>query len=140
MAITAATNTLLKVGDGASPEVFTTVAYVSNISGPNMTAGTYDVSNHNDVNGYRTFISGLKDGGEISTELFFDPNDTTHADIIDLFEDNSVVNWKIELSKTSPAKSWTFKGVVVGFEQEYPVDGPKTAKLTIKISGKPTLA
>src|SRR6185312_9756784 len=90
--------TLLQVGAG-SPIVYTSVALVGNITGPGMKADTIDVSNHNQATQYKQFISGMKEGGDVKFELFFDPTDTTHNEFstrptdfpgpqLDVFGDN----------------------------------------------------
>lgn len=135
--------TLLKVSDNASPPVFSTVANVSSISGPNISAETYDVTSHDSTNNYREFISGLKDGGEVSFDIFFNPDEATHYEgaggLLQFLEDREVKNWRIDFP-TSPVKRWSFAGVVTAFENEAPTDGPLTASITIKVSGKPTLS
>lgn len=142
MSALAGIGTLLKVGDGASPEVFSAVAKVSSISGPNMTAETIDVTSHDSANYYREFISGLKDGGEVKFDIFFSPSEATHGTatgLLKFFEDRAVKSWKIEFP-VSPVKTWAFAGVVTAFENQAPVDGAITAAVTIKVSGKPTLS
>lgn len=135
--------TLLKVGDGASPEVFSTIASITNISGPKITAAQYDVTSMDSTNNYREFISGLKDGGEVSFSIFFNPSETTHKEgtggLLKFLEDRTVKNWRIDFP-VSPVARWSFAGVVTGFENEAPVDGPITATITIRVSGKPTLS
>ena|SRR5690348_10026136 len=135
----AAIGTLLQKGDGASPEVFTTVATVGNISGPGLKGDTIDVTNHDNVDRYKQFIVGLKDGGEVKFTLYFDPVETTHTGLITTFEARTVGNWKLALP-ISPVQSWTFAGVVTGFENKFDVNAAMTADVTIKVSGKPSFA
>ena len=44
------------------------IGNLTNISGPGITADTIDVTSHDSTGGYRQFIAGLIDGGEISLE------------------------------------------------------------------------
>ena len=61
--------TLLGFGDGASTgETFTNVVERTAIAGPSMSRDTPDASNMDTPNGWREFIGGLKDGGEMSLE------------------------------------------------------------------------
>ena len=60
--------TLLKVGDGASPEVFATIAEVKDISGPGTTLSTEDATNH-DSGGWREPVPTLLEGGEVTFDL-----------------------------------------------------------------------
>lgn len=136
--------TLLKMGDGASPEVFTTIAACGDITGPSMSAGTYETTSHDTTTGYKTFITGLKDGGEISFPIYFDATDATHKDastgLIGVFKATTVKNWQLLPSGYSPAVTWTFAGVITKLDFMYPVDGVQKANCTIKISGASTLA
>jgi len=134
--------TLLEVGNGASPEVFTAVALVGNITGPGMKADTIDVSNHNQPNQYKQFIAGLKEGGDLKFELFFDPTDPTQNEtaggLLAIFEARSVTDFRLMLP-ISPGHYWSFQGVITGFDNKYDVNGAMMASCTIKISGQSLL-
>ena len=65
--------TFLQIGDGAVSEMFTTIAEVMNIDGPNLQQETVEVTSHDSTDRWREFIGGLKDGGEISFGLNFSP-------------------------------------------------------------------
>ena len=60
--------TLLKMGDGGSPEAFTTIAEVLDITGPQLEAGTEEVTNQ-DSAGWREYIVTLLSGGEVSFDV-----------------------------------------------------------------------
>lgn len=138
----AAIGTLLQRGNGASPEVFTTIAAVSDISGPKRKTDTIDTTSHDTTTGYKSFIGSLKEGGEVTGKLFFDPNDSTHnatsLGLIDLQDSRAVINWQI-VFPTSPSRKYTFAGLVIGMDLMAAVAGPLEITLTVKISGKPTL-
>src|SRR5690348_8084844 len=60
--------------DDGPPETFTPVADVVNIDIVDVKAETIDVSSHDSPGGWREFVSGpLKDGGELSMEINYDP-------------------------------------------------------------------
>ena len=69
----AAINTLLQVGNGSSPEAWTTVANVSSISGPGFSSQVEDVTTHSNANPWREKIPTLLDAGELSFEVFVHP-------------------------------------------------------------------
>lgn len=133
--------TTIALGDGASPEVFTTIAYVTNIEGPGLSADTIDVTSHGSTDGYRQFVQGLKDAGEVSLELNFDPDAATHVNasggLAYEYEQGTESNYKITFPDTTV---WTFPGIVTGLSPSAPMDGKLSAAVTIKVSGKPTLA
>jgi hypothetical protein len=63
---------------GSSP-TFTEIANVTSISGPSISRNVYDVTAHDSTDSYMEFIGGLKDGGELSFDLNWDPGDQTHV-------------------------------------------------------------
>lgn len=147
MAEYAGIGTQLQAGDGASPEAFTTIAQLGDISGPNLTAGVYDTTTHdNTLQGYRDFITGLKDGGEVTAKLFFDANLNSHKDsgsgLMALFNANTIKNYRlIPAGYSSPQPKWSFSALVTKIGPfGYPVDGVQDATVTFKIKGKPVLA
>jgi len=133
--------TQFKRGDGATPtEVFTTLANVTTISGPSRSRETLDVTSHGSVDGWMEFIGGLKDGGEISLELNYDPAEETH-DLDDDFDDDDPRNYQIViLPGTEDEHTWSVAGILTEVGDEFPYDDKMARSITIKVSGKPTLA
>lgn len=127
--------TLFKVGDGATPEVFTTVAEVTKLKPPGLSRDTVDVTHMESTGGWREFIAGLKDGGEVSMEINFDPGGTTTDLLTDMFSTSTVGNKKIVFPDNS---EWAFKAILTGFEPDAPVDDKMTANVKFKVSGVPT--
>lgn len=68
--------TLLKLGNGASPQVYTTIAEVKSIDGFGFTASELDVTHMESPGGYLERISGMKDGDTMTVLCnFTDGND-----------------------------------------------------------------
>jgi predicted secreted protein len=125
-----------KIGDAASPEVFTAVANVRSISGPSIAANAVDVTNMDSPGGYMESIKGLKDPGEITMELVM-----TGAGLTAL---------AAEMAKTGPTnykvvypapvtKTYSFAAFMTGMSHEAPVDDVMTVSVTYKIAGALTL-
>ncbi|MEV2236703.1 phage tail tube protein [Micromonospora sp. NPDC049891] len=133
--------TQFKRGDGGLPsETFTTIANVTSISGPNRTRETIDVTAHDSEDGWMEFIGGLKDGGEVSLELNYDPSEDTH-DLDDDFDDTEPRNYQIViLPDTEDEHTWSIAGILTEVGDEFPYDDKMGRSITIKVSGKPTLA
>lgn len=124
-------------GDGAGPEVFTAIASVTNISGPGLSRDTIDVTAHDSPNRYREFVGSLVDPGDVSLDLNYDPD--VHDVLVADLEDDEPRNYKIVFPAPITA-TWSFAGVMSGFEQTAPIDDKLTATITIKVSGKPTIS
>ena len=137
--------TLLQIGDGASPEVFTTIAEINSIDGPNLARETQEVTHMESPDQYREYIGGLLDGGEVSFEGNYVPRHATHGatagtGLFSKFADGSVGthNFKIALPGT-PTAAWAFKGILTSLEPKHPHDDKMEISGTIKVSGKPVL-
>ena len=127
---------LFRIGNAGSPEVFTAVAEVTSVKPPNMARDAIDATHSESPEGWREFIGGLKDGGEVSLELNFVPGAATTALLM------------AELAAAPGNKQIVFPGgqimsfvaLCTALEPDAPVDGKMTASVTYKVSGKPTLA
>lgn len=127
--------TQLQRGDGGAPEVFTAIANVTNITPPGLERETHDVTTHQSPDAWREFTGGLKDGGEVSADINYDPRE--HDTLIADFADSAPRNYKIVWPGT--LGNWAFVAVLTNFEPEAPHDDKLAASLTFKVSGKPTI-
>ncbi|MDX3689952.1 phage tail tube protein [Streptomyces europaeiscabiei] len=127
--------TQLQRGDGATPEVFTPLANVTDITPPGIERETYDVTAHDSEDAWREFIGGLKDGGEVELDLNYDPRE--HDSLLSDFADAVPRNYKVVWPGT--LGNWAFKAIITNFEPEAPHDDKLAASVTYKVSGKPTI-
>lgn len=131
--------------EGNTPGTFVAIANIADISGPGLSRETIDVTAHDSPNGYRQHVGGLKDGGEVSFDVNYDPlvHDTLVADL-DLTASGGAKNWKVTFPKstgqTTAGNTWTFAAIMTAFEASAPIGDKLSATVTLKISGKPTLA
>jgi len=100
MAIRSAKGTLFKIGDGASPEVFSTVAQMRSISGPSATGVKQDITTHSTSGNWMESAVVLLDPGTIGFPANYDSAEATHAfttgiwnKFINLTPFNSVVDF-----------------------------------------------
>lgn len=131
----------LQLGDGATPEVFTSIAEIVELTPPQMSRDEIDVTSHSSSDGYREFIAGMRDGGEVSFRANWLPTDATHdgaTGLLETFNDNATHNWKIILPNTLATIS--FSGFLTAFEPDTPLEEQGQLSGTIKVSGKPTVA
>ncbi len=131
--------TLLKIGDGASSETFTTIAEVTDIGGPELALEIAEVTSHSSTNGWKEKIGALLDGGQVSFSINYIPTNSTHNNTNGLIAD-MVARTLRNFTLTFPqATVWSFSALVVGFSPTEPIDNALTADITLEISGQPTL-
>lgn len=136
---------LIQKGTGSgSPEDYVTILGIKSISGPSITRDTHDTTVMTSPGGWREFIGGLKDGGEVSFTANWLPRDTTQTDLQDEFDKDSCEsrsNWRIVVPACpgEPEVYLEFAGVLTGQNIEIPMDDLMGFEGTIKVSGRPTL-
>ena len=110
---------------------------LTDINGIAKTADTIDSTTLDSSGGYRNFVAGFKDGGEVGLTGYFDPNNTGQIAMETAFESGSEDVFVITFPNT--VATWTFSGVVTALSTTTNVDGLVTYEATIKTSGAPTL-
>lgn len=127
--------TLLKLGDGAGSEVFTTIAEVRDIDGPGFSQGTEEVTSH-DSNRRKEYIATLLDGGEVSFDLNFFAHATQGptGGLYEAFIDGEDHNFQMVLTTTGDDQI-NFAAIVTAFEFTAPVEGVLTAECTLQLTG-----
>ena len=116
------------------------VGSLTNIGGVEVSSDTTDVTALDNKDGYKDFLGGFKDGGEISLEGFMDGENEGQGKVMSAFEDQENHDFAIDFPKTI-GKSWTGKAVVTKFKSgDAAVGDALKFAAALKISGKPTLA
>ena len=124
--------TKIKLGENA-------IANLTEISGLEISADTIDVTTLDSADGYREFIGGLKDGGEVGISGFFDPTTGKgQAEFFTALENGEVNPFTIEFP-SSIGKKWSFKGIVTAFTTGVSLEDPLSFEGSIKVTGKPKL-
>lgn len=129
--------TLLQVGDGATTEVFATIAKIKDIGGPGLNRGTHDASTQ--TTDWSESVPGLKKGGQITADINFIPTDATHNSTSGLLAD-FVAGTKrnVRIIWPDPGTTvWQLAVYIINYEPTAPVDGLLTASLTFEVTGDP---
>jgi len=132
----------LKMGDGATSEVFTALAEVLGISGPGLSMEAVETTHAASTNAWKTYIAGLLDAGELTVDLAFLPADGTQdhtTGLLKKLKDRIATNFQLIFPDTGSTE-WDFEALVTGFEPTEPIEDRATASVTLKITGEPTLA
>jgi len=116
-----------------------TVGSLTSINGLEVSADTIDVTTLDSTDGYREFIQGFKDGGEVSVEGYLDvATGNGQKEMLDLFDSGEVKPFEIVFPATLNAK-WAFNGIVTGFSTGASLEDPLSFSATIKVTGRPQL-
>lgn len=126
----------LKIGNGASPEVFTAISEIKTFSGPNGSATVIDVTDLS--SGAKEKRLGLADEGQLSFTINYIPKDTQHTLLRTQRDSRALTNFKLVFTDDSPATTWSFSGYVQGFAVSGAVDNVVEANITVEISGSIT--
>lgn len=112
---------------------FTALAEINSIGGPDKSRSTIDTTSLDTDEGYRTFIAGFRDSGQITLAMNF--SRASYELLDDDFESDDLAWYQIALPDSESTKL-TFQGLVVNLSAAVPMDDKVTADATIKISGK----
>lgn len=125
--------------DAAPGSIYADVGLVRNISGPSISSSPIETTAHDTTGGWRTFVGGLRDGGEVTLEILYDPDNTQHLGLLTDLDDQVVRNYKVIFTDPTP-KAFTFAGIVTGYEPGAPHDDALSLAVTVKVTGEPALA
>lgn len=119
------------------------IANVSKISGPGLSLDTIDATSHDSTNAWEEVVAGILRSGEVTLDLVYDPNSTTHnysatGLLGDMVARTAVVLYSLVFPST-PVVTWTFYAFVTGFTPDAPHAGGLTATAKLKLTGQPTL-
>jgi hypothetical protein len=123
--------TTLGVGSGASPQVYTTIAEVLSITGPNLTAEDVDVTNLDST--AKEYISGVPDGGSVDFECNW-TSSTQQQQVRDDVEAGTTRYYEVAFS-TSPNTVATFQARATSFAMSTDPNSQLRASVTLKITG-----
>lgn len=115
-----------------------TIAELTNIGSPKLSAGEINVTNHQSPDGYEEFVQGIRSAGEVPLEGNFISSDTNGQ--IGLLTDFNAGTMQSFVITFPDGTTWTFTAFVKSFEMDdASVDGKLSFKVSLKVSGKPVL-
>lgn len=117
------------------------VAALDNIGGIEITVDTVEVTTHDSPDGYKEYIAGLLDAGEISIGGFFEPTDTTGQQAMLTDMAARAIKQVIITFPASTKATWTFQGLITAIKiGDAPKDDAIPFTASIKPTGKPVFA
>lgn len=118
--------------DPAGGTSFTDLGEVFNITPPSDSIDVIDATHMQSPNGTREFILGLNDPGTASFEMNFVPGSASDDLIQQVRAARAVVSCRITFPDTS---TWTFDGILTGYEPAVPNEDKMTATVSFKVTG-----
>ena len=131
--LVAATSAALSGGTNGT-EAFTTIAEITNISGPGMKLELIDATHMESPDAFREYLPSLLDGTEISFDLNYLPGDTNQGGLRDDQLARTLRNFQIVWTDDDGSTD-TFAGYITDFTPSAKIDDKLSASATIKISG-----
>lgn len=128
--------------DGESE--FLNIARVEDIDGPPRSRDSIEATHLRSTNKYREWMPGLKDGGEVTFTLQYDPTDSSHDETTGLeaaFSDDENATWRVltPITGTTGRYGWEFEGHITKMGIKLPKDKLITQDVSIRVSGPVTL-
>lgn len=127
----------LQMGDAGTPEAFATIAEIIKLVPPKMKRDAMEVTNHQTGSGWREYIAGFRDGGEMEVEANWVPSNATHnstTGIIHVFA-NVNTNRNFKLVLPDGLGTLSFAGHINGLEPDLDLEKQGMLKFTLKVSG-----
>lgn len=115
--------------------VMTVVPWVQNITGPDETFDVIDVTTHSSSGGYREFITGLADGGELTATINWHDDEAAHTALQEALVNRELTAFQLFWPGYDTNNLADFDGYVTGLSRSSPTDAQITRDLTIKITG-----
>src|SRR5215831_12362706 len=121
--ITTAKGTIVKFSNVATPPTFANVSQVRSITGPTVKPKIVDVTTHDTPGYWARKMTVLVEGGDISFEMNWSPNDATHAWTTGLWASmTSLGLGAMGMQFPNGFGTMVFKGYVAQHEFTVPVD------------------
>lgn len=116
----------------------TAVGGLTSIGGVEVSADSTEVSAMDNTTGYKEYLAGLKDGGEVPLEGFLDGEDAGQDKMYEALNDEKVHKGAIVFPEAI-GKTWSFDGIVTKFATNANMGDAIKFSASIKVTGKPVL-
>lgn len=125
----------LQIGNGASPEVFSTISEVVSVGDFGLENPLINVTHLGST--AQEYISGLPDGVSFDITVNYYPTDTSHVALMSAATNRTKPNFKFAIS-SSPIKTFSFAALVTAYKLPAAVNAAFQMRFTMKISGSIT--
>lgn len=133
--------TLLKIGDGDSPEEFTAIAEVKDINGPVLSREFAEFTHQQSSGGYREYKPTFKNSGDVTFKCNFLPDDETQGfsttGLLKDYEDGELRNFELVFPDSGSTKA-SFAAYVANISPGAPIAGALELNVTLRVTGPVT--
>ena len=126
--------TTIKIGDAASPEVFTAIPECVGLSGLGKTNDLVEAT-HFGSSGEREYIAGLADGSEVSAEFNYLPGQTQLDLLKTQVTAGTTTNFQVEVTDGTNTDTFAFAAVPLSWTVNPQLDDKNTISYALKITG-----
>jgi hypothetical protein len=134
----AAFSARLQKGDGGSPEVFTTIAEVKDIEGPEIRSLFEEVTSMDSADGFAEKIPTTREASDVTFQVNMLQDDATQNGLRADLAAGTYRNFRL-LLPPGYTKRISFGGYVQSIGQSAPVKGALTSAMSLVVTGKPIL-
>ncbi len=129
--------TLLKIGDGATPEAFTTISEVTKLDGPKRSMSVKKFLTHGSPGAVLEGIGVSIDNGSVGFDINYVPGSAIHTKL--LADQAAFVRRHFQMVLPDAAlTTWNFTALVKDFNSTEDPGDILTATLTLELSGQIT--
>lgn len=130
-----------QMGNGATPEIFTTLTQVTDVDLGSSKWDAPEVTSADNSDGVRRYTRTLKDPGDVTVTFWFNPNDATHQQLRAMAQAATATltptNFKFVRPGTNGTES--FAACLISLDYgKITLDKPTAATAKLKISGEVT--
>jgi hypothetical protein len=125
----------LQLGSTTSPQTFTNMAAITSITGLNS-GGATEIDATNFDSAIKEFVRGLRDGGTLTVNLNFDPDQSTHQTLWNLNRQGDTRQWRILLVG---GDYFEFNGFINNLQIDTATDDIVRGTMPIRVTSEPML-
>lgn len=115
--------------------VFTDIPYAMDITMPGITFDTVETTSNTSPNGFREYIPGLADGGEVTFTLNWHDDEEAHQELWEIQQAREVVDFQVAMPQFDTNNLFDFAAFVTGLPISSPLGDRVTIAVTLKITG-----
>jgi hypothetical protein len=122
----------LQLGSTASPQTFTDLANITNLTGLNSGQSSEIDTTDFDSENFREFVRGLADGGQVTVNIKWDPDLSTHQTLFDLNRSGATRQWRVVLVQGT---IYEFNAFISNLGIDFAIDDIVRATMTLRVTG-----